>query len=124
MAIVIRCNACGKQYNADDSMAGRRVKCRQCGNVMVVMRQAGDDDAGVDLEALAKLEQSFAGHEGGGFGPVRTEPVLQRQAGTEGYDVHGERASAGRPNYRFTFPLAKQIDQWSPVVLVVGCIAA
>src|SRR5207248_5950555 len=62
MAIMVECNSCGKQYNAPDSMAGKRVKCKQCGQVFQIPAEGGEGIAVEDqLSALAALEKSFQG---------------------------------------------------------------
>ena len=35
MPTIVSC-ACGKQYRADDSLAGRTVKCRSCGRAIEI----------------------------------------------------------------------------------------
>src|SRR5947208_12397569 len=68
MAIMVECNSCGKQYNAGPTMAGKRVKCKQCGNVFTIpnFNEAGEpeldqqDDLSA-LTALADLERSHSG---------------------------------------------------------------
>ena len=59
MPIMVECSSCGKQYNAPDSMAGKRVKCKQCGQVFEI---PGGQGVGDDLSALSMLEKSF--HDG------------------------------------------------------------
>src|SRR5439155_19636043 len=36
MAIAVECGDCRKRYNVDPRQAGRRVKCKNCGNVIQV----------------------------------------------------------------------------------------
>src|SRR5689334_16108335 len=40
MAIVAECLSCGKRFKADESKAGKRAKCSQCGAVFVIGRSA------------------------------------------------------------------------------------
>jgi hypothetical protein len=62
MAIMVECSSCGKQYNAPDSMAGKRVKCKGCGQVFQIPSNAPGEGVGDDLSALSTLEKTF--HEG------------------------------------------------------------
>ena len=57
MAINAECNMCGRRYQAPPEMAGKQVRCKQCGNVFLV--PVVDPDADLDLDALAGVEQSF-----------------------------------------------------------------
>ncbi len=36
MSISFQCDGCGKSLSAVPAMAGRRVKCRECGNVVQI----------------------------------------------------------------------------------------
>jgi predicted Zn finger-like uncharacterized protein len=38
--INIQCRHCSRQYNVDDKLAGKRVKCRECGHPILVATQA------------------------------------------------------------------------------------
>ena len=36
MSISIACDQCGKQYTVADELAGKRAKCKECGNTLVI----------------------------------------------------------------------------------------
>src|SRR4051794_8935391 len=46
MAISIECTHCHKRYNAPDSMAGKKVKCKHCGKVFAIPAGATSADPG------------------------------------------------------------------------------
>src|SRR5687768_12830235 len=138
MSIAIQCEHCNKKYNAPDSMAGKRIKCRNCGKIVLI--PASDD--GPDMSALESLEGSAIGmesaqessragsrHGTGGAGAGRPG------TGTGKGIAHtmtrtGEAAELGvadeadaliprRPSLAFDFPGAAVIDNIAPVLLVV-----
>lgn len=41
MPIAFACQSCQKQYKVDDKFAGKKVKCKACGNAMLVPASAG-----------------------------------------------------------------------------------
>src|SRR3954447_10750521 len=95
MAITVECNSCGKQYSADPTMAGKRVKCKQCGNVFSIPqfndRGEPDLDQNDDLSALtalADLERSRSGeavpsyNRGGGGDAGATRSPSASRVGT------------------------------------------
>jgi len=102
MPIVAECAVCGRKYQASDAMAGKRVKCRQCGNVFALPYNSADPT--VDFSALAELEQSYDAHgapedaaPGAQIGPAAVTH-LQRSAGADDYAV--DQLSRGpRPNW-------------------------
>src|SRR5690349_21259193 len=129
MAISGECDSCGRKVQAPDSMAGKSVRCKQCGNVF---RLPGGDveeaPVGDDLSALADIERSFGSHDAPP--PPRRQPV-EKPAGasagdeddeTEPYDFAGP-VYAGRTNVFYRFPYAREVDQYLPYVLVLGGIA-
>src|SRR4051812_8232152 len=61
MPITVECSSCGKQYNAPEAMAGKSVKCKNCGQIFQI---PGGGEQGIvdELSALSMLERSF--HEG------------------------------------------------------------
>src|SRR5688572_20967851 len=52
MSIPVQCEHCFKKYNAPDSMAGKKIKCRNCGKVFAVPGGAIDDE--MDLSGLSE----------------------------------------------------------------------
>ncbi len=43
--ISIACNKCQKRYRLDDKFAGKRAKCKECGQIMAIPAPAASDDA-------------------------------------------------------------------------------
>src|SRR5688500_6525128 len=138
MAIPVQCEHCNKKYNAPDSMAGKRIKCRHCGKIVLI--PAADD--GPDMSALESLEGSAigmesahessragSGHGTGGAGAgragtgtgkaiahtmARTGDAAESSVADEGYALIQRRRSLA-----FDFPGAAVIDNIAPVLLVV-----
>lgn len=141
MPITVVCAICGKTYAADESLAGRRVRCRGCGNVVEIPLtdpsaggMPGDLTDGPDLDALAHVERSFAGGDalsatrmpgatpGGPTGGLPPEPRLP--AGMEDIPITGAGIeAAGRPNRRFDFRGARLLDELLPWGLVLASAA-
>src|SRR5918993_402714 len=57
MSIPVQCEHCFKKYNAPDSMAGKKIKCRNCGKVFSVPGGADDE---LDLSSL-QADEAAAG---------------------------------------------------------------
>ena len=124
MPIMVECSSCGKQYNAPDSMAGKRVKCKQCGQVFEI--PGGGEGVGDDLSALSMLEKSFHDGEAAPASvhldlPKPPKPGFASDEG-EG-DIPFAPIGSGRPNTRFRFPFAAELDKYLPIVLVLGGLA-
>src|SRR3954454_18497692 len=150
MAIMVECNSCGKQYSAVPAMAGKRVKCKQCGNVFTIpnFNEAGEPDLDQQddlsaLTALADLERSRSGEplpggRGGGPSASRAGTVVggkgirggeglakssMARTGSEQEIPLDSPEDLGRANLRFNYPFSKEIDQYLPWVLVIGGLA-
>jgi predicted Zn finger-like uncharacterized protein len=124
MAITVECSNCGRRYNVDDSIAGRTVKCRQCGNLIQVPRSAAEGlDPEVDLSTLSALAESPVSDE---QAAMQRMPRVDAAPGSEmGVEGEVDAQTFGRQNFRFTFPYAKQIDQYLPIILaVIGIFVA
>ncbi len=118
MAITVECSNCGRRYNVDDSIAGRTVKCRQCGNLIPVPKDSSESlDPDVDLNALSALAESPMSDE---QAATHRMPRVESKAGSE-MKVEGDEEPHmfGRQNFRFTFPMARQVDQYLPMILAV-----
>ena len=48
MPIAVTCTECGASMKVKDELAGKRIRCRQCSEVVAVPRPAEDDDALLD----------------------------------------------------------------------------
>lgn len=124
MPLTVVCDQCGKAYAADESLAGRRIRCRGCGHIVTVPRNDSADD-GPNMDALADLERSFSGdaaatHAGTGAGIPA--PQIPHMPGTpETIGLEGENIeNAGRANLRFNFAGAKELDMALPWLLTGG----
>src|SRR5688572_15462209 len=110
MPITVVCTNCGRSYAADESLAGRRVRCRGCGNIVEIPR--GEDDA-PDLESLAGMERTFAGGDAlmaTQMPPSGAPEQPQMPAGMEDVELSGAGIeAAGRANVRFNFLGAKAL---------------
>jgi hypothetical protein len=130
-------------------MAGKRVKCKQCGNVFQIPMSVGQDAAADEnepqddysaLTALAELERSRGGEayqppanvsrggtilggQGirGGEGLVKSS--MPRTGEHEQEIPLSTPEDVGRRNVRFNFPFAKEVDQYLPWALIVGGLA-
>jgi hypothetical protein len=117
MAIMVECSSCGKQYNAPDSMAGKRVRCKGCGQIFQIP-SAENEMAPDDLSALSALDRSF--HEGeppaaGGQAEQYVPPGYGEGGGEE---IPLGPSRAGRANIRFRYPFASEVDLFLPFFLV------
>jgi hypothetical protein len=129
MSITASCGNCGKTYQAPDRMAGKSVRCKQCGEVFRI----DSGDAGLDLDALSSSvsDEEFPTHQGthqgarqatAVGGPALDEhgrPSIERPDDVEAFTVRGYGAGGPRSNYRFRYPGAKAVDQLLPWALVV-----
>ncbi len=140
MQVTVVCDNCQKAYAADASLAGRRMRCRGCGNIVTVPHQSGAPGAGEgesadgpDLDALAQVERSFAGSDALAAAHASTrvqQAVGPNQAdqsnlptGMEDVPLSGEGIEqAGRANLRFNFAGSKELDLIAPWLLVVGSL--
>jgi hypothetical protein len=123
MAISAECDACGRKVQAPDSMAGKSVRCKQCGNIFTL---PGGDEAidNDDLGALADIERSFDSHHS--HPSPRREPVVESDSDadseSEPYDFAGP-IYAGRTNVFYRFPYAREVDYYLPYALAIGGVA-
>lgn len=140
MAITVVCNGCGKQYRVADQAAGKKLRCRECGQDMLVPRGAssgsrpapagpgggGEEDPFEALVAMersaapaaptgrsAKRPQAFAPAEPIDVdeGPARAKPKRRRPPGRFGRRPGG---GAGTDN----------ITPWLVIAFIVAQLAA
>lgn len=116
MSITAVCNSCGRRYQAPDNMAGKRVRCKQCGRVFEV--PAPDTTGEPDLDTLGELEKSFAALDPSS---MTTGTGAYQPPEAEGDDdASVAPLLRGRTNVRFRFSYAKEMDQYLPWILVIG----
>jgi hypothetical protein len=141
MPIPIQCEHCHKKYNAPDSMAGKKIKCRNCGKVVSIPKL---DDEGPDVNLLAGLEGSTGADVdsdmltgssaqgsriGAGIGsrrigadPSKGIAHKRSRSGDASELAVAEDVDRGpplRPSLPFDFPGAPVLDNLAPVVLIV-----
>jgi hypothetical protein len=139
MAIPVQCEHCNKKYNAPDSMAGKRIKCRGCGKIVAIPAL----DEGPDLSVLESLEGNGAGAAGvdaemltgSSASGSRVTGAVRPGTGSgkgiahtmkRGGDVAEIAVAAGddhsilrRPSVPFVFPGAAVLDNIAPLALIV-----
>ena len=126
MPITVVCTNCGRSYAADESLAGRRVRCRGCGEIVQIpfVDEAGpapQDFGGFDQpepgpgdDATMATHAGFPADDGAPAAlPSGMEEVEVSAAGIE---------AAGRANLRYNFLGAKTVDDLLPWLLVVGSL--
>src|SRR5687767_14322433 len=84
MPIAIQCADCSSTYNVDDRLAGKRVKCKNCGSAIFVPRLGGAASApasavestDVDYDALvaAAAQSSQVGYTPAAAAPAYAPP--------------------------------------------------
>ena len=129
MPTVIQCPACLVRFNTTDRVAGRRVRCRSCGEIISVPARAGQAPAAGDLPAGNGLERLDAiDLSGGPEAPpsvvrsrtrVVVEPPTDADAVFEAAAGHFEPGRSANPYY---FPLNREVDRWLPVAMIAGAL--
>lgn len=127
MAIGAECDSCQKQFSAPESMAGKSVRCKGCGNIFVIPSLKDDPAGETDLSGWAAMEQTATG--GGddtilstGNRSFRARP--QEPPGTMEFapdDLPARRPP--RRNLPFDFPLSALLDKWLPFLIVIACLS-
>src|SRR5262245_20556292 len=115
MPVEANCSSCGRRYQAPDAMAGKRVRCKQCGTIFELpAREAAEGSS--DLDALAEMERSF--HS------VNSSSVTASPDSATSDDTDSEASPAHLPtrrqNVRFGFSMAREIDDYLPWILILG----
>src|SRR5262245_5519666 len=117
MSITAICKSCGRRYQAPDEMAGKRVRCKQCG---IVFELPPPDDASgnSDLDALAALEKSFSDVDASSMSGTAASPSPRSGSRDEDRGEPEDGAPpplrTGRTNVRFRWTYAKEIDEYLP----------
>jgi hypothetical protein len=128
MSITATCTSCGKSFQAPDTFAGKRVKCKVCGTAFTVQgTPPPPPPVDPEIEAMEKLESSDSssssssaqGRRGSKIGPrMETRMPANPSAGEFEFDAPAELSS--RANVlRFRYPGALVVDQWLPLTLIV-----
>lgn len=137
--MLIECTVCHHQYQADERLAGKRLRCKHCGNIIDVPLPepdlAADADSPADLNDLASLSGGAEDIASASAGGVRmTHPTVppgsQLTGGYSQMERTGEADEYGlasntpfddrRPNTPFVFPGAAELDEWLPWIFVLG----
>ncbi len=117
MPIDVQCQKCGKSYRVQDSMAGKKGKCKECGGVLEVPR--GIDRLEVSGPTTLQMAQMT-----GKRCPKCDIPVMDGQMSCD--ECGTDLRFSGRPIRRShshgsgTSPLVVVFV----VVVVVGCLGA
>lgn len=108
-------------------MAGKSVRCKACNTIFRVAEpeSAAPEPGDLDFDAL---ERSFTGEAvdtttGRPLVDAKGKVSIKRSSDVSDVALAGESAAAIRSNFRYRFPMAKQIDQFLPWVLLVGSLA-
>jgi hypothetical protein len=90
MAIAVTCQACGRQYNVKDEAAGKKFKCKDCGEVVSVPEVGGgggaSDDYGDPYNPYA--DEEF-GEERAAAPPAARRPKRKGSGGPARERVNG-----------------------------------
>lgn len=127
MAISVVCEACGKRFGAPDAFAGKKVKCRGCGNTIAIPGGA-EPELGFQDEPRAEqpVEDLFGSTLGG-------------QAVTDADTAAGATLDPSRPaddrhedpdvppkerklRAFYNNPYIRLLDQWLPLASCVVCL--
>jgi hypothetical protein len=126
MPITATCSNCGKSYQAPDALAGKRVRCKDCGQTFLIeppemLPDEPPDLSGIDESFSSGIVDSPAGLPAAASGSWRkaAEKTIARDPGVQEMDLAGASV-AMRPNLRFRFNGAKEIDQYLPYVLLLA----
>lgn len=125
--MTIQCDSCGKKFNASDALAGKRVRCRGCGEIITVPRLTSPDDG--DIEDAGFEAAPPPSRPAGRGRPVgeRLNPTDERTISPavdigyevdDGDDDKSARRGELRPNTPLPFPGSAVVDQLLPYVLL------
>jgi len=127
MGTIVSCSACGKKYSFSSALAGKRVRCKQCGAVFPVPF-AGGGGENLDLSAFDEPDHLGGSsmlaskhppeHEEDGPPPA-TDPEFP---GMPKFESSEWSEPVSRAALRFSFPYAGEIDQFVPPLVVIGSL--
>src|SRR5271168_2621745 len=116
MELTVTCTGCGKLYAYGPELAGKRMRCRQCGTVFQVPVSTEPDGDSLDFSAFEPPEAETAPNASGGSKTRMAHPGARE--GDESDFSHGENAQwadpVSRAALRFNFPFAAEIDRFLP----------
>ncbi len=135
--MTIQCDSCGKRFNASDALAGKRVRCRGCGEIISVPKLETLEDDGfddlVETPAPKAPKQPARNYEGGRLTGGNIGRTVQPVSDEIGYEVDDDDDSAStrngglRPNMPLPFPGSELVDRLLPYFLLflsIGWILA
>ena len=153
MPIDTQCEHCGFAYVSKDEMAGKRVRCRNCGQVFTIRNPQADAAGGsaAGQPDLASLEEPFNLPQlDGGPSPYVNDSAgetsqlpavskfesnmtggvgsaksrLERTGDAEIVDFVGPQpGELNRPSVPFRFPYAGDLDDWLPRIVPAAMLA-
>lgn len=115
MGITAVCDACGKKYQAADRMAGKRIKCRNCGAAIQLpggTDGTSPDDTASGGDAKWELGTAFGTEESSG-----EAPAMEANFGGQGAGGVSEEHADAPPRKRsewYRNPTVRIIDRWLP----------
>jgi predicted Zn finger-like uncharacterized protein len=122
--MTIQCDSCGKRFNASDALAGKRVRCRGCGQIITVpkLEEPIDDDI-EDTRANAPVPARSPNRSqaGGRLNPIKEKTITPTD--DSGYELDDDDGNArGRQNVRrntlLPFPGSAIVDRLLPHFLL------
>lgn len=129
MAISAQCHQCGFKYNAPDSLAGKKVRCKRCSAVFAVPTASGGEDWGGNLDVMEETANSMSGaamNSGSRSGSGRAVPQPAASSpddidsvlrGGDGEEM--SQADVLRSTTPFDYPYSKHVDSYLPLALTV-----
>ena len=102
MAIETQCGQCGKRYRVKDELAGRRIKCKQCGAKIVVEDPfAAADDWGSSYDDDGYGADPFGGGGDDPYGAAAPPPRKKKKKKTGSRSASSSRSvSSGKPFWK------------------------
>jgi len=113
MAIEVQCDACQQQYRLPEKMAGKRVRCRDCGAAIDVPTIAVRDDENQEITDLSDFESGIAQSNESEW----TSDVNPFDLPTSFKEMRGRLVP--RPITPFRYPFNDIVDSMLPWLLVL-----
>lgn len=112
MPIKVACPSCGHQYQVADALAGKKVKCKECGGIIAIPAPGSEEDfdfGAIDVEP----EQPAPGRSSAG---ARVEQPRYEQP------VDEEEPAGGEAIPEYNFKGAPVVQSVVPAILGAGCL--